>query len=55
VVPLTGTNIWLEALNDEPLHQCLVVLSSIATSVLAMVVEAPDEAVPVIIPVQSTP
>ena len=48
VVPVTGTKLWLEAMNDVPLHHWLVVVSSIATSVLAMVVEAADEAVPVI-------
>jgi hypothetical protein len=42
-------------LNDESLHHWLVVVSSIATCVLAMVVEAADEAVPVSIPVQSDP
>jgi len=54
-VPVTGTKLWLEAMNDVPLHHWLVVVSSIATCVLAMVVEAADEAVPVSIVVQSDP
>jgi hypothetical protein len=52
---MAGTNVWLVTLNDEPLHHWLVVVSSIATSVEVMVVEAADEAAPVIVPVQSDP
>jgi hypothetical protein len=55
VVPVTATKFWLASLNDEPLHHCSVVVSSIATAVLAMVVPAPDEAVPVIVPLQLDP
>ena len=56
-MPLTGTKVWVAALNDEPLHHWLVVVSSMATCVLVMVVLAPelDDAVPVIVPVQSDP
>jgi hypothetical protein len=53
---MAGTNVWLVTLNDEPLHHWLVVVSSIATiAVAVMVVEAADEAAPVIVPVQSDP
>jgi hypothetical protein len=57
VVPLTGTKVWVLALNDEPLHHLVALVSSMATAVEAMVVLAPefDEAVPVIVPVQSAP
>jgi hypothetical protein len=58
VVPLvTGSKVWVVALNDVPFHHCSVLVSSMATSVLVMVVLAPelDEAVPVIGPVQSDP
>jgi len=57
VVPLTGTKVWVLALNDEPLHHLVALVSSMATAVEAMVVLAPefDEGVPVIVPVQSAP
>jgi hypothetical protein len=57
VVPVAATKPWLLASNDEPLHHCLVAVSSIATPVAVMVVPAPefDEAVPVIVPLQLAP
>ena len=57
MVPLTGTNVWLESLNEVPFHHLLVAVSSTATETLVMVVPPPefDEAVPVISPLQSAP
>ena len=57
VVPLTGTKLWLLALNDEPPHHLSVAMSSMASVVVLIVVPAPafDEAVPVISPIQLVP
>ena len=43
------------ALNEVPFHQCLVVVSSMATAVLDRLDPEFAEAVPVIVPVQSVP
>jgi len=57
VVPVTGTKVWVLAAKAVRFHHIVVLVSSMATSVLVMVVLAPelDEAVPVIGPVQSDP
>jgi hypothetical protein len=55
VVSVAATKVWLLAAKAVPLHHLVALVSSIATSVLATVVEAAEETVPVIVPVQSDP
>jgi hypothetical protein len=55
VVPVTGTKVWVLAAKAVPFHHVVVLVSSMATLVLAMVVPGTDEAVPVTGPVQSDP
>ena len=55
VLPVAATKVWLLAAKAVPFHHLVALVSSMATCVLATVVEAADEAVPVIVPVQAAP